>query len=215
MLCTDTSHPDAVGFAFKSMFEAPADPLFEKYLSANSSQHLEYHYSSVRDSLNPVQLAGFDQSLRDTIGGNGTVVYGGVGVMALALAMLFDVLAAQVKGQKTLADPIQQIFYGEGKALSNMRTAISDCLDRLPRGATVVTQRRCGWRWSVVGNMWKALLATTQSCPEPRSGNWTLCQHYREKSCAECLSLLCTLLNSLIPDQASHARLHGGLWRRN
>ncbi|XP_041913119.1 uncharacterized protein LOC121678015 [Alosa sapidissima] len=133
MECTDTSNPDAIGFAFRGISEAPADPLFEKYLSLNSSQHLDCHYTSVRDSFSPEQVSSFDQSLRDTLGGSGTVAFGGVGVVALALAMLFDVLAAQMKGQMPLPDPMQQIFNGEGEALSKMRAAISDCLNRLPR----------------------------------------------------------------------------------
>ena len=131
--CTNTSYPEAVGFAYRGILEAPASPLFEKYLSVNSSQHLDYHYASVRDSLTPEQVVGFDQSLQATLGGSGAVVFGGVGVVALALAVLFDVVAAQMKGQTPLPDPMRQIFHGEGEALSKMRAAMSDCLDRLPR----------------------------------------------------------------------------------
>lgn len=74
-------------------------PLFVDMLSVNSSLHLRSHYLTVQSSLNPQQLEQFTQSLRTTFGREGKVTYGGVGVVALSLAVLFDTLARQVRGE--------------------------------------------------------------------------------------------------------------------
>ncbi|XP_068197458.1 uncharacterized protein [Antennarius striatus] len=74
-------------------------PLFLNMLSINSSLHLRNHYTAVQSSLTPEQLEDFTQSLRTTFGRNGNVTLGGVGVVALSLAVLFDTLARQVRGE--------------------------------------------------------------------------------------------------------------------
>lgn len=86
-MCRNTSYP--VQMAFQGISEAPTDPLFERYLSVYSSQHLAIHYASVWDSLTPVQRV-----CRRLSEGAGRWC-----LVALALAMLFDVLATQAKGQ--------------------------------------------------------------------------------------------------------------------
>ncbi|XP_041658375.1 uncharacterized protein LOC121519647 isoform X1 [Cheilinus undulatus] len=73
-------------------------PLFTNMLSINSSLHLRDHYTAVQSSLNPEQLEDFTQSLRRTFGREGRVSYGGVGVVALSLALLFDILAKEARG---------------------------------------------------------------------------------------------------------------------
>ncbi|XP_041658585.1 uncharacterized protein LOC121519766 [Cheilinus undulatus] len=74
-------------------------PFFNNMLSINSSRHLRDHYMAVQSSLNPKQLEDFTQNLRRTFGREGRVSYGGVGVVALSLAVLFDTLAKQARGE--------------------------------------------------------------------------------------------------------------------
>ncbi|KAG8013865.1 hypothetical protein GBF38_016076 [Nibea albiflora] len=87
------------------------NPLFVNMLSPNSSLHLRKHYMEVQSSLTPKQLEDFTQGLRRTFGKEGNVTLGGVGVVALSLAVLFDMLAKQAKGE-CLSDsgPIPGLF---------------------------------------------------------------------------------------------------------
>ncbi|KAL7386065.1 hypothetical protein ABVT39_003599 [Epinephelus coioides] len=75
------------------------NPLFADLLFSNSSSHLRNHYTAVQSSLTPVQLEDFTQNLRTTFGREGKVTLGGVGVVALSLAVLFDTLARQARGE--------------------------------------------------------------------------------------------------------------------
>ncbi|XP_038550733.1 uncharacterized protein LOC119884385 [Micropterus salmoides] len=75
------------------------NPVFMNMLSMNSSFHLRNHYEAVQSSLTPKQLDDFTQGLRTTFGREGKVTLGGVGVVALSLAVLFDTLARQVRGE--------------------------------------------------------------------------------------------------------------------
>ncbi|CAJ1071473.1 uncharacterized protein LOC117827172 [Xyrichtys novacula] len=87
-------------------------PLFTNMLSVNSSLHLRDHYMAVQSSLNPEQLEDFTQSLRRTFGKEGKVSYGGVGVVALSLAVLFDTLAKQAKGEWVSdSGPVPGLFF--------------------------------------------------------------------------------------------------------
>ncbi|XP_074512251.1 uncharacterized protein LOC141780775 [Sebastes fasciatus] len=74
-------------------------PLFGKMMSTNSSLHLRDHYRTVQSSLTPKQLEDFTQGLKTTFGREGKVTLGGVGVVALSLAVLFDTLARQARGE--------------------------------------------------------------------------------------------------------------------
>ncbi|XP_041658377.1 uncharacterized protein LOC121519647 isoform X3 [Cheilinus undulatus] len=88
------------------------NPLFTNMLSTNSSLHLRDHYTAVQSSLNPEQLEDFTQSLRRTFGREGSVSYGGVGVVALSLAVLFDTLAKQARGEWVPdSGPIPGLFF--------------------------------------------------------------------------------------------------------
>ncbi|XP_028329146.1 uncharacterized protein LOC114479591 [Gouania willdenowi] len=75
------------------------NPLYLNLLSTNSSLHLKNHYTAVQSSLTEKQLDLFTQGLRTTFGREGRVTLGGVGVVALSLALFFDILSKQVKAQ--------------------------------------------------------------------------------------------------------------------
>ncbi|XP_073346685.1 uncharacterized protein [Pagrus major] len=86
-------------------------PHFFNMLSINSSLHLKNHYTAVQSSLTPKQLEDFTQGLRTTFGREGNVTLGGVGVVALSLAVLFDTLARQVRGEwVSESEPIPGLF---------------------------------------------------------------------------------------------------------
>lgn len=87
-------------------------PLFSNMLSVNSSLHLKNHYTAVQSSLTPKQLEDFTQGLRTTFGKEGKVSFGGVGIVALSLAVLFDTLARQVRGEwVSQSGPIPGLFF--------------------------------------------------------------------------------------------------------
>lgn len=88
------------------------DDSLTSFLSLDSSSALEHQYSSLQHSLSAGQLATFNQGLTSALGGSTKVSYGGVGVVALALSLLFDILAHQVKhqggGDRDAVDHIQR-----------------------------------------------------------------------------------------------------------
>ncbi|KAK2821915.1 hypothetical protein Q5P01_021980 [Channa striata] len=87
------------------------NPLFTNMLSINSTLHLRNHYKAVQSSLTPKQLEDFTLGLRTTFGREGKVTLGGVGVVALSLAVLFDTLAKQVRGESVCdSGPIPGLF---------------------------------------------------------------------------------------------------------
>lgn len=86
-------------------------PHLPTMLSINSSRHLKDHYTAVQTSLTPMQLEDFTQGLRTMFGKEGRVTLGGVGVVALSLALLFDTLAKQVRGESVSeSGPIPGLF---------------------------------------------------------------------------------------------------------
>ncbi|XP_025755818.1 uncharacterized protein LOC112842745 [Oreochromis niloticus] len=86
-------------------------PHFSQMLSINSSFYLKNHYKAVQTSLTPEQLEDFTRSLRTTFGREGKVTLGGVGVVALSLAVLFDTLVKQVRGEPVAeSGPISGLF---------------------------------------------------------------------------------------------------------
>uniref|UniRef100_A0A0E9X6W2 Uncharacterized protein n=1 Tax=Anguilla anguilla TaxID=7936 RepID=A0A0E9X6W2_ANGAN len=105
------------------------DRSFTSYLSPNSSTHLSSDYMDVHRSLSPEQLGMFNHSLRATLGESGKVTQGGVGVVALALSFLFDVLAQQAKNQTGSTHFIHRIFRErDGNNSSEVGTVIIDYL---------------------------------------------------------------------------------------
>ncbi|XP_075997772.1 uncharacterized protein LOC142991482 isoform X2 [Genypterus blacodes] len=76
------------------------DPILTSFLSLDSSEALQHQYTFLERSLREEQWRTFSLSLTAHLGGS-RVTYGGVGVIALALSMLFDVLAQQVNAQES------------------------------------------------------------------------------------------------------------------
>lgn len=107
----DAAHLAAIARDFCPFPDYNPTPHFSNMLSVNSSLHLKDHYLAVQSSLTPTQLENFTQGLRITFGREGKVTYGGVGVVALSLAVLFDTLARKVKGEcMSDQEPIPGLF---------------------------------------------------------------------------------------------------------
>lgn len=106
----DSAHLAAVARDFCPFPDYSPGPLYN-VMYANSSQLLSEHYAAVQASLMPQQQQDFTRALRGTFGKEGKVSYGGVGVVALSLAVLFDTVAKQVKGEYMYdQEPIPGLF---------------------------------------------------------------------------------------------------------
>nr|XP_046266309.1 uncharacterized protein LOC124070440 isoform X2 [Scatophagus argus] len=77
------------------------DPVLTTFLSLDSSAALQHQYGFVQRGMSREQQSAFGLSLTEKLGGSSRVTHGGVGVVALALSMLFDQVAQQVRGQST------------------------------------------------------------------------------------------------------------------
>lgn len=110
----------------------------------NSSLHLRNHYLEVQSSLNPQQLDDFHLRLRTIVGREGKVTLGGVGVVALSLAVLFDTLARQVRGQwESKAGPIPGLFFKSPKGFYPPQVyTVSEYLRLVPYIANNPTQMK-------------------------------------------------------------------------
>ncbi|XP_071317558.1 uncharacterized protein [Trachinotus anak] len=75
------------------------DPVLTSFLSLDSSAALQHQYAFLQRSMSREQQTQFSRSLTGELGGSSRVTYGGVGVVALALSMLFDQVAQQVRAQ--------------------------------------------------------------------------------------------------------------------
>lgn len=119
-------------------------PLFTNLLSMDSSLHLSNHYLAVQSSLNPQQLDDFNQKLRTIFGREGKVTLGGVGVVALSLAVLFDTLARQVRGQwESEVGPIPSLFLKNPKGFYPPQVStVSEYLRLVPYIANNPTQMK-------------------------------------------------------------------------
>lgn len=71
------------------------DPVLTTFLSLDSSAALQHQYDSLQRSMSREQQAALSRNLTAQLGGS-RVSYGGVGVVALALSLLFDQVAQQV-----------------------------------------------------------------------------------------------------------------------
>lgn len=71
------------------------DPVLTTFLSLDSSAALQHQYNFLQRSMSMEQQSTFNLNLTAKLGGS-RVTCGGVGVVALALSMLFDQVAQQV-----------------------------------------------------------------------------------------------------------------------
>nr|XP_040036932.1 uncharacterized protein LOC120821900 [Gasterosteus aculeatus aculeatus] len=75
------------------------DPVLTTFLSLDSSAALQHQHASSRRSMSGELQAAFGLNLSRELGGSARVTGGGVGVVALALSLLFDQVAQQVRAQ--------------------------------------------------------------------------------------------------------------------
>ncbi|XP_076607086.1 uncharacterized protein LOC143333040 [Chaetodon auriga] len=75
------------------------DPVLTSFLSLDSSAALQHQYAFLQQSLSREQQSTFSLGLAGQLGGSSRVSFGGVGVVALALSLLFDQVAQQVRAQ--------------------------------------------------------------------------------------------------------------------
>ncbi|KAF3706580.1 hypothetical protein EXN66_Car022272 [Channa argus] len=75
------------------------DPVLTTFLSLDSSAALQHHFAFLQRGMSVEQQTKFSVNLTEELGGSSRVMYGGVGVVALALSMLFDQVAQQVRAQ--------------------------------------------------------------------------------------------------------------------
>lgn len=71
------------------------DPILTSFLSLDSAAVLQHRYASLQRSMSGEQQSAFGLSLSEKLGGR-RVTHGRVGIVALALSMLFDQVAQQV-----------------------------------------------------------------------------------------------------------------------
>ncbi|MED6243446.1 hypothetical protein ATANTOWER_020244 [Ataeniobius toweri] len=120
------------------------NPHFMNMITADSASYLTEHYTVVQRFLSPKQLEDFTQSLKTTFGKEGKVTLGKVGVVALSLAVLFDTLAKQVRGE-TMSDmgPIPGFFIKEPSGYYPPHVyTMSKCLRLIPHIANNPTRMR-------------------------------------------------------------------------
>ncbi|XP_044038220.1 uncharacterized protein LOC122869357 isoform X1 [Siniperca chuatsi] len=122
--------------------DASLDASLASLLSLNSSWALEQQYSTLQSGMTQQQRFAFDHDLHTLFGGNTTVSYGGVGVVALALSVLFEMLAHH---QTTILgswspeahppppDPIRRMFGAD--AGSDISSIASEFLKQIPGAA--------------------------------------------------------------------------------
>lgn len=137
------------------------NPLVVDMLSINSSLHLRNHYMAVQSLLTPKQLEDFTQGLRSTFGREGKVTLGGVGVVALSLAVLFDSLARQVKGQWVPeSGPIPGLFVKDPRGYYPPQVyTVSEYLRLVPHIANNPTRMREETKRCVLQNVYTCMCA--------------------------------------------------------
>ncbi|XP_073350433.1 uncharacterized protein [Pagrus major] len=122
--------------------DASLDASLASLLSMNSSWALEQQYSALQSSMTQQQKSAFNHDLHTLFGGNTTVSYGGVGVIALALSVLFEMLAhhqttrlgsRSPEVRPPPPDPIRRMFGAD--AGSNISSIASMFLKQIPGAA--------------------------------------------------------------------------------
>lgn len=87
------------------------DPVLTSFLSLDSSAALQHQYDFLQRGMSSEQQAAFNMNLTAEVGCR-RVMYGGVGVVALALSLLFDQVAQNV-GKIFLFSPPLATFSSE------------------------------------------------------------------------------------------------------
>ncbi|GAA6215421.1 uncharacterized protein LOC108898594 isoform X2 [Lates japonicus] len=122
--------------------DASLDASLASLLSLNSSWALEQQYSSLQRGMTQSQRFDFNRDLRTLFRGNTTVSYGGVGVVALALSVLFEMLAhhqttglgsSSPEARTPPPDPIRRMFGTD--AGSDISSIASELLKQIPGAA--------------------------------------------------------------------------------
>lgn len=90
--------------------EISLDPVLTTFLSLDSSAALRHQYAFLQRSMSVEQQAAFSHNLTQRLGGSSRVTYGGVGVVALALSLIFDQVSQQV-GKKCLHHSKTTIYF--------------------------------------------------------------------------------------------------------
>ncbi|XP_068571714.1 uncharacterized protein [Cebidichthys violaceus] len=75
------------------------DPVLTTFLSLDSSAALQHQHAFLQRSMSGELQTAFGLNLTAVLGGSSRVTSGGVGVVALALSVLFDQVAQQVRAQ--------------------------------------------------------------------------------------------------------------------
>ncbi|TNN61992.1 hypothetical protein EYF80_027827 [Liparis tanakae] len=75
------------------------DPVLTTFLSLDSSAALQHHHAFLQRGMSGELQTAFGLNLTAELGGSSRVPSGGVGVVALALSVLFDQVAQQIRAQ--------------------------------------------------------------------------------------------------------------------
>ncbi|XP_053194530.1 uncharacterized protein LOC128378966 isoform X2 [Scomber japonicus] len=122
--------------------DASLDASLATMLSLNSSRALEQQYSDLQSGMTQQQRFAFNSDLSTLFGGNMTVSYGGVGVVALALSILFEMLAhhqttglglRRPEANSNPPDPIRRMFGADPG--SDISSIASEFLKQIPGAA--------------------------------------------------------------------------------
>ena len=98
------------------------NPVLTTFLSLDSSAALQHQYAFLQRSMSREQQTKFSLSMSGELGGSSRVTHGGVGVVALALSMLFEQVAQQVG---------DLFFVLSSVCVSLLNTAVSAMLKKL------------------------------------------------------------------------------------
>lgn len=106
------------------------DRTLTNFLSRNSTAALEHQYAAIQQNMSAEQLTAFNQDLTSAFGGSTKVSLGGLGIVALALSLLFEVLTHQIHEQRSYIDPIRRIFGADYS--SEIGPIVSEYLKQVP-----------------------------------------------------------------------------------
>ncbi|XP_070703357.1 uncharacterized protein [Pempheris klunzingeri] len=136
--------------------DASLDASLASLLSLNSSWALERQYSTLQSGMTRQQRTSFNRDLHTLFGGNTTVSYGGVGVVALALSVLFEMLAHHQSigsGSKSPVapapppDPIRRIFGADsGSDISHIASEFFKKVKQWMNGAALHIHTFLHWK---------------------------------------------------------------------